>query len=655
MAIELSQVVDIDAGATAGETRLRRAYLHLAEAQRLSQTGSFTWDFDRNELLWSEGLCRIFEFDPKTTVTIERVQQYVHAEDIPAWLATVEGAAAGVDIDLAYRIETASGTKKHLRAVGHVVEHSAGRPVFVGAVQDVTQAKLAEEALSARERELRLIVDSIPGMVAVFTATGELESVNSRTLEYFGATSEEIKDWQGGGFTHPDDNPRTVEVVLRAFASGEPFVVETRARRFDGEYRWFQSRGLPLKDAHGRVVRWYDLLTDIDDLKRSEEARRRGEAELKEAHLHLTEAQRLSRTGSFTWDTTTDDHVWSDECYRISEFDRSTKVTAELILGAIHPDDTPRVSAAMARAADGEDFDLVYRLVTASGATKHLHCVGHRLAQIADRSIIVGAIQDVTETTLAEDALTRARAELAHVARAATLSALTASIAHEVNQPLTSLVTNASTCLRMLGAEPPNLDLARTTAQRTIRDANRASEVIQRLRAMFARKQPATQAVNLNEAAREVLALSSGELQAARVVLHADLAEGLPSVCGDRIQLQQVILNLVLNAADAMRSVVGRPRALLLTTTFEAPDCVRLSVRDSGVGIEPQNVERLFDPFFTTKSEGMGIGLSISRSIIQLHDGRLWATPNDDGPGATFTFSMPCQAGGAAAFGLKDA
>jgi C4-dicarboxylate-specific signal transduction histidine kinase len=239
--------------------------------------------------------------------------------------------------------------------------------------------------------------------------------------------------------------------------------------------------------------------------------------------------------------------------------------------------------------------------------------------------------------------LNRARAELVHRARAATLSVLTASIAHEVNQPLAALVTNASTCLRMLAADPPNLEVAQTTAQRVIRDANRASEVIHRLRAMFARKQPAAEAVDLNEAAREVLALTASELQSAGVAVWADFADALPSVRGDRIQLQQVMLNLFLNAADAMRAVDGRPRNLWIATVRDASGQVRLSVRDEGIGIEPQNLGRLFDAFYTTKSDGMGIGLSISRSIVQGHDGRLWAASNDDGPGATFSFSIPCD------------
>jgi C4-dicarboxylate-specific signal transduction histidine kinase len=284
------------------------------------------------------------------------------------------------------------------------------------------------------------------------------------------------------------------------------------------------------------------------------------------------------------------------------------------------------------------DFDIELRLLTASGP-KQVHIVAHRVDPA--RPVFLGAVQDVTETKRSEAALNTARADLARVSRLTALSALTASIAHEVNQPLAGIVTNASTCLRMLAADPPDLDGARATAQRTIRDGHRASDVIQRLRALFARRPPRMEPVDLNDAAREVLAVSSSDLQRRRVALRTDFAADLPAISGDRVQLQQVILNLVLNAADAMSEVEDRPRELLLATAQDAPGRVVLSVRDAGVGLAPHELERLFDAFYTTKAEGMGIGLSVSRSIIQGHDGRLWAAANE-GPGATFAFAIPC-------------
>jgi signal transduction histidine kinase len=252
--------------------------------------------------------------------------------------------------------------------------------------------------------------------------------------------------------------------------------------------------------------------------------------------------------------------------------------------------------------------------------------------------------KEIAEHRLAEEALGKARSELAHVARVTTLGTLTASIAHEVNQPLSGIITNASTCLRMLGADPPNVEGACETARRTIRDGHRASDVIARLRALFGKKSVTSESVDLNEATREVIALSLSELQRSRVILRTELAEDLPPVGGDRVQLQQVILNLLRNAADAMSGVDDRPRQLLIRTEREEEDRVHVTVQDTGVGFDPRGVERLFEAFYTTKSTGMGIGLSVSRSIIESHQGRLWATPNE-GPGATFSFSIPCGPG----------
>jgi len=296
---------------------------------------------------------------------------------------------------------------------------------------------------------------------------------------------------------------------------------------------------------------------------------------------------------------------------------------------------------------EGGDFDYESRLVMPDHSIKYLHVVAHGGRNRDGDLELVGTVQDVTERRLAEEALAKARSELAHVARVTTLGALTASIAHEVNQPLSGIITNASTCLRMLDADPPNVDGARETVRRTLRDGNRASDVITRLRALFGKKSATTESVDLNEATREVIALSRTDLQSTGVILRTELADDLPWVTGDRVQLQQVILNLLLNASDAMSGVYDRPRQVVISTDPDERDRVRLTVRDAGVGFDPQAVNRLFDAFYTTKSGGMGIGLSVSRSIIEGHHGQLWAALND-GPGATFSFSIPCAAGASA-------
>jgi signal transduction histidine kinase len=238
-------------------------------------------------------------------------------------------------------------------------------------------------------------------------------------------------------------------------------------------------------------------------------------------------------------------------------------------------------------------------------------------------------------------------AELAHVSRVTDLSALTASVAHEVNQPLAAIITNTHTCLRMLDRTPPDIDGAREAVRRTMRDGNRASDVISRLRALFGKREFTLELLDLNETAREVIAFSSNDLQRNGIILQSEFAGDLPAISGDRVQLQQVILNLVRNACEAMVDVQARPRELLIKTACEEGDHARLTVRDAGVGLSAESLDALFDAFFTTRSGGMGIGLFVSRSIIERHHGRLWAEPNDGTHGATFSFSIPCSEEGA--------
>jgi PAS domain S-box-containing protein len=379
------------------------------------------------------------------------------------------------------------------------------------------------------------------------------------------------------------------------------------------------------------------FVLDLSDQKRAERALRRSEA-------FLTEGQRLSQTGTFSWRVATDEVTWSEQMYRIYEFEIGVPVTLDLIRARLHPEDVSVLEKMkmvdQTRGGDN-DFEWQYRLMMPDRSIKYLHAVVH-VARDPDGQVeYIAAVQDVTARRLSEQALDKARTQLRYVARITSLGVLTASIAHEVNQPLSGIMTNAGTCLRMLGADPPNIDGARETARRMIRDGHRACDVITRLRALFAKNATTTESVDLNEATREVIALTSSELQRNRVILRAELTEDLPPVTGDRVQLQQVILNLLRNASDAMSGVDDRPRHLVIRTERDNGDCVRLAVQDAGLGFESAAVDKLFEAFYTTKSDGMGIGLSISHSIIQNHHGRLWAAVND-GPGVTFSFSIPC-------------
>jgi PAS domain S-box-containing protein len=367
------------------------------------------------------------------------------------------------------------------------------------------------------------------------------------------------------------------------------------------------------------------------------------EVTVRRSEAFLSEAQRLSSTGSFSWKLATDEIAWSDEVYRIYGFEKISPVTVEMFTRRVHPEDLPLVYEIMDRARrDTQDFEVEHRLELPDRSVKYVHVVAHLTRDEAGLAEYIGAVQDVTDRRRSEEALSKVRSELAHASRVMSLGTLTASIAHEVNQPLAGIVTNANTCLRMLAGDPPNVDGARETALRTIRDGNRAADVITRLRGLFAKNDFPADTVDLNEATEEVLALSRSELHRSRVVLRTNLAEDLPFVTGDRVQLQQVVLNLLLNACDAMVGVEDRPRHLVVRTERAEDDQVRLTVQDSGVGVDPENVGKLFEAFYTTKSRGMGIGLSVSRSIIESHHGRLWATLHE-GPGASFSFSLPRQ------------
>ena len=424
----------------------------------------------------------------------------------------------------------------------------------------------------------------------------------------------------------------------RRFDTEDLRVLESMARFASAAYQAVESIEKLTSENAAREKAETELRELTDGLEAQVQVRTE---ELRRSEAFLAEAQRLSKTGSFCWRVAADEILWSEQLYRIFEFEQGVPVTLELICSRVHPEDLPSLHDLTDRArGDGRDFEYEHRLLMPDHSIKYLHLVAHATRDQDGRLEYIGAVQDVTQRWLSEEALGKARSELAHVARVTSLGVLTASIAHEVNQPLSGIVTNASTCLRMLAADPPNVDGARETARRTIRDGNRASEVITRLRALFGKKDTTTESVDLNQAAREVIALSLGDLQRSRVILRPELAEDLPPVTGDRVQLQQVILNLLRNASDAMSAVDDRPRELVIRTQRDEGDGVRLSVQDAGAGLELKDMDRLFEAFYTTKSEGMGIGLSVSRSIIESHHGRLWAEPND-GPGATFSFSIP--------------
>jgi PAS domain S-box-containing protein len=563
-------------------------------------------------------------------------QAAYHPDDLPKvmeqWRALLaSGEAGGTEA----RLRRHDGVFRWFQFRSEPLRDKTGKIVrWYGANVDIDDRKQAEEALRASERTLNLIINTIPMLAWSTDPTGFVEFLNQRWLEFTGLSAEQASGFGWSVAIHSDDAKGLIDYWQAALTSGTEVDVEARMRRFDGQYRWFLFRASPLRDESGKIVKWYGTNVDIEDRKRAEEELRRSEA-------FLAEGQRLSRTGTFAWRPDTMKSVWSEELYRIHEMEPGIPVSADIAQIGVHSEDIPLVYAAAERGVEtGSDYEHTHRIVMPDGRIKFLHVMARATRDFEGRLEYIGAVQDVTQRMLSEEALTKSRSELAHIARVMSLGILTASIAHEVNQPLAGIITNAETCLQMLDDNPPDIEGARATALRSIRDGNRASDVIARLRALFKRKDFVAEMIDLNEATREVIALSSGELRRNRVVMQMDLADDLPPVNGDRVQLQQVIINLLRNGIDAMREIEDRPRQLMIQTERDGRENVRLTVQDTGVGFASDSADRLFESFYSTKNDGMGIGLAISRSIIEAHHGQIWATSNH-GPGSTFAFSIP--------------
>ena len=402
----------------------------------------------------------------------------------------------------------------------------------------------------------------------------------------------------------------------------------------DGSQVVVASRWSIQRNRAGRPLAILETNNDITERKRAENALRRSEA-------NLAEAQTLSKTGSFAWDVTSGKVRWSEEAYRIFEHDPKVEPTLELVKTRTHPDDRPSFVTIIEGVIHErtQNWELEHRIVMPDGRIKNVHVMAHA-GEALDRLEYIGALMDITDARKAQEALQQTQAELAHITRVTTLGELTASIAHEVNQPLAAVVTNAKSSLRWLGRKPPELGEARGAIERIVKDAHRASAVIKRIRELATYSEPDYAPLDINGAIDETFHLLRRELALQRITLRLDLEPGLPKVLGDRVQLQQVVINLVMNGVESMAKVSERLHQLTIKSRQHDLSYVVIAVQDSGIGIDPEAADRLFTAFFTTKPGGMGMGLSICRSIIEDHDGKLWASGND-GPGATFQFTVP--------------
>ena len=440
---------------------------------------------------------------------------------------------------------------------------------------------------------------------------------------------------------HPEDAALVQQTIERAAQDGKDFDFEHRLLMPDGSVKYVHVVAHALNDGSGSVE-FVGAVMDVTAAKQAEEALRRSES-------YLAEAQRLTHTGSWAWRVAGRDALHlSEEWYRIYGFDPEEGLSAwEKRLQRMHPEDRAKWQQATDRAiGEKSDYEEEVRILLPDGTVKYIHTVGHPVLNASGDVVqFVGTMIDVTERKRAEEErerLRQARADLARVNRVTTMGELTASLAHEVNQPIAAAVTNANTCVRWLAADTPNLEEARAAAMRIVKDGTRAAEIIKRIRLLFKKGTPERELVDVNEVIREMIVLLGSEATRYNISVRTELAADLHQVMGDRVQLDQVMMNLIVNGIDAMKDVDGA-RELAIKSQKAEDDRILVSVSDTGVGLPPQQADQIFKAFFTTKPQGTGMGLSISRSIVESHGGRLWVADNSP-RGASFCFTLSTKA-----------
>ena len=475
------------------------------------------------------------------------------------------------------------------------------------------------------DRETRLIIEHMPGFAWSAGQDGKLRYVNPRFLEF---TGQRIEDVARTEVLHPEDVERNVTAWSHAVATGEPYLVEHRVRRFDGTYRWFRVAAARGRDSSSQELRWYGVDLDVDDQKRTDDA-------LRESEQRLT--QLIETLPAMVWRATPD---WVADCVNRRWVTYTGLSLSEWNSCPIHPDDAQKVSRAFALAtASATGLEFTARVRGADGSYRWFETRVEPVRDEAGRVVHWFGIEvDVDDRKRAEDALHAAQAQLARASEIANVSGVAASIAHEISQPLAAMVANGHACQRWLAADPPNLDRAQLAAERIVRDGTSAAEVVSRIRALFKRTEVTRTLVNLNDVVGEVSRLMADEMADRNIRIDTALADDLPPVWADAVQMQQVIANLARNGVDAMKSEAGHPKVLAIRSRRDGPNNVLIEIRDQGSGLD--DLEKVFEPFFTTKAEGMGMGLAICRWIVEAHEGRLWAAHNSP-RGAVFSFTLP--------------
>jgi PAS domain S-box-containing protein len=628
---------------------LQESKAMLEEAQRVAHVGHWEWDLETDVIVWSDETYRIFGLSPQERpMDLATVQSLVHPEDREALYGGVdEDLVAGIRPDAEFRIVRPNGEVRTVHALtsrrwsfvpGDAKRDATGRHYkLFGTVQDITDRKRAEETLQLTQAHFR--EGQRLARMGSWTSDGTKCQWSDELFQIYGLdprkgvpSTEEFLT-----IIHAQDRPSMAEAIRLMLEEERGCDVTTRVMRPDGKMRYVRCVGMRVVEqgvfkgflGTGMDVTEQELLTQ----------------ELRRERAYLNEAQGLAHIGSFACNFVTGQNFHlSDETIRMHGFDPSgPQVPFEDFFATIQPEDLQGVRDALEKAIRTRtDYDIEYRICRAdNGNIRFFRSLGHHnpAGEIGD---YVGTTIDITERKRAEEAREKLRqleADLAHMNRVNMMGELAAALAHEIKQPITAAVTNAGACVRFLEMERPDILEAREAASGTVGCATRAAEIIDRVRALFKKTAPQWEPVNINELIREIALLLQNEIRRHSVAVHLGLAENLPEVMADRVQLQQVLMNLMLNAIEAMQGVSAH---LEINSQRTDDGQLLIAVSDTGLGLPTEKADQIFDAFFTTKPQGTGMGLAISRSIVESHGGRLWASSNS-GRGATFRFTLPYE------------
>ena len=616
---------------------LQESKAWLEEAQHVAHVGYWVWDLQTNRLIWSDETYRIFGLTPQEgPIDLDKVREMIHPDDREMVFRTAENAAnSGTRADCEHRLFRPNGEMRVVHSLGDLKKDSSGRPHQIfGTTQDITERKHAEEALQQNQFYLSEGQRLAHMGSWAFNAAGHYWSDELYKIYGLDPKSGAPTVEQYLALVHPQDRTVIAETIQRMQEEHRGFDQIERIVRPDGQLRYIRAVAVPVFE-QGVFTGFVGTTVDVTEQELLTQELRRQQA-------YLAEAQRLTHAGSFACNFVTGEifHL-SEEAFRIYGFDpKSCDIPFERFYKSTHPEDEPSLRENFYGAINARmDYDLEYRIHRPDGTIRFLRSVGHhnRSGEIGE---YLGITMDITERKQAEEErerLRRLEADLAHINRVNMMGELAAALAHEIKQPIAAAVANAGACLGFLDGEHPDILEAREAASGTIGCARRAAEIIDHVRSLFKKNLPQREPVDLNELIREIALLLKSDIRRNSATVHLELGENLPNVIGDRVQLEQVLMNLMLNAIEAMRDANGN---LTITSNPTEDGHLLISVSDTGIGIPADKVDRIFDTFFTTKPQGTGMGLAISRSIVESHGGRLWAT-SYSGRGSTFRFTLP--------------